>query len=225
MEVTINIPIVEKNYIRWNTSMVWSKNKTILTKYNDDPNFVKTERRPAFAQAGGCCKVSSVLYEKDAKIGTFWMLDALGISQDGRWIFADADRDGVNDDIRDKTNIGNGLPNWLLGWNNDFSIGDFSLNLFFRGAFGHDNFNVTRKLAENPNVISAYNVMPSAFEGAPRRLTDQPQESSYYLENASFLRLDNATLNYTFDGSATNVHLHTYPIVPVALDCNGKKNI
>ena len=26
-------------------------------------------------------------------------------------------------------------------------------------------------------------------------------------------------------GSATNVHLHTYPIVPVALDCNGKKNI
>jgi len=199
VEATIRMPLIEKNNFSWHTEMIWSTNKTILTKYNDNPNFVQTERGPAGVQAGGCCKVSSVLYKKDAEIGTFWMLDALGITADGRWQFADADGNGIADDIRDKTNIGNGLPNWLLGWNNDFSLGNLSLNLFFRGAFGHDNFNITRKLAENPVVISAYNVMPSAFKGDAARLTDSPQESSYYLEKASFLRLDNATLRYTFD--------------------------
>lgn len=199
VEATIHLPLIEKNNFSWRTEMIWSTNKTILTKYDDDPNFVQRERAPAGVQGGGCCKVNSVLYKKDAGIGTFWMLDAIGISQDGIWQFADTDTDGRQDNVRDKTNIGNGLPNWLLGWNNDFSLGNFSLNLFFRGAFGHDNFNITRKLAENPIVISAYNVMPSAFKGDAARLRDAPQESSYYLEKASFLRLDNATLRYTFD--------------------------
>ena len=33
--------------------------------------------------------------------------------------------------------LGNGIPDLELGWSNNITIGDWNINAFFRGAFGH----------------------------------------------------------------------------------------
>ena len=33
--------------------------------------------------------------------------------------------------------LGNGIPDLELGWSNNLSLGNWNINAFFRGAFGH----------------------------------------------------------------------------------------
>ncbi len=202
IEARVTAELWKKINRSWQTSLVLSSNKSILDNYAGRSFFFSgypDQRNPNFPTGGGCCKVSSVLTEDGSSIGDLFLLKAQGISSDGQWIFEDIDRNGLRDDVRDKTIVGNGLPDWTLGWGNTFHLGNFQMDLFFRGAFGHDVFNVTRKLTENPTVASAYNVLTTTFEGESARLRDAPQESSYYVENASFVRLDNAQLSYTIN--------------------------
>src|SRR5690606_21106108 len=71
------------------------------------------------------------------------------------------------------------------------------VNVFFRGVLGHDLVNTFRAFYEAPGQISAYNILKTSGEGELKNLTDQPQFSSYHVENASFLKLDNLTIGYS----------------------------
>ena len=202
LEARVTTELWRQRNRNWHTSLVLSSNNSTLDNYAGRRFFffgLPEQRSPNFPAGGGCCQVNSVLLEDGSTIGDLLLLKAQGISPTGEWIFEDIDRNGVLDELRDKTVVGNGLPNWTLGWSNTFHFGNFQMDLFFRGAFGHDVFNVTRMLTENPVVISAYNVLATAFEGESARLRDAPQASSYYVENASFIRLDNVQLSYTLN--------------------------
>ena len=69
------------------------------------------------------------------------------------------------------------------------------------GFFGHDLVNTFRAFYEaaTPSVIGSYNVLESSFDGDLARLTDAPTFSSLHVEDASFIRLNNASLGYTFN--------------------------
>lgn len=66
-----------------------------------------------------------------------------------------------------------------------------------RGVYGYDIFNTTKLIFGNPIWLPEINVLQSALDEAERGLNDNPKLSSYYLEDGSFLRLDNVTLGYT----------------------------
>ena len=125
-----------------------------------------------------------------------------GIADDGSFIFQDIDGDGVIEagfGEDDNTVIGNGLPDFEFGWNNSFTFGNFDFNFFLRGAVGHDLINSFRIFYEtlDPAGIGTWNrVQTDYFDPS---LTAPNTFSSYQVEDASFLRLDNATLGYTFD--------------------------
>jgi TonB-linked SusC/RagA family outer membrane protein len=134
-----------------------------------------------------------VRVEEGAPLGQLWGKTYDGINDDGTWRFVDQNEDGeINDD--DETVIGNGLPNFQLGWNNTFQFGNFDLNFFLRGVFGHDLINTFRAFYEAPSTISSYNILSTSSD--IRELTDSPLFSSLHVEDASFLKLDNATLGY-----------------------------
>jgi iron complex outermembrane receptor protein len=92
---------------------------------------------------------------------------------------------------------GNAQPKLLMGWNNTFRYKRFDLNFFFRAVTGGKILNAT--LASLNNVITASTLNIPKFS-----LTESLNDinSSYisdrFLENGSYLRLDNATLGYTF---------------------------
>jgi len=71
------------------------------------------------------------------------------------------------------------------------------LNFLLRGVFGHDLVNEYRVFYENldPSASTWNKVKTEYFDD---RVTDKNRFNNYHIEDATFLRLDNATLGYNF---------------------------
>ena len=132
-------------------------------------------------------------------LGQLWGLEIADknnpVTAEGKWNFKDLDGNGTLGDNTDRTVIGNGLPKFQLNISNTFTFGKFDFNFFLRGVFGHDLINTFRAFYEAPEAALSYNVMKATKDIA--NLQDAPKFSSYHVENADFVKLDNATLGYT----------------------------
>ncbi|MEP7323941.1 MAG: SusC/RagA family TonB-linked outer membrane protein [Saprospiraceae bacterium] len=130
-----------------------------------------------------------------------------GVDDKGNPTFKDVNGDGKGT-TDDKALLGNGLPNLTIGFNNNFSVGRFTLSAFLRGAFGHSLVNQFRVFYEdrNPGSILSYNRINT--ELADPKVLDA-KYSSLHVEKADFLRLDNMQLGYTLPakGAFNKVHL------------------
>ena len=115
----------------------------------------------------------------------------------------DADGDGVIDG--DLKKLGNGIPDFELGWTNSISYKNWDANMFFRGAFGHSMVNNFRVFYE-PRVGSqgSYNFINTPLADA--QITNA-KFSSLYVEKADFVKLDNLSVGYTFDIADDNNYL------------------
>jgi TonB-linked SusC/RagA family outer membrane protein len=144
-------------------------------------------------------------------IGQIWGPVFVGVDGDGNPLFKDISgnklpgEEGYDycDCDDDKTVIGNGIPDFELGWNNTLIYKNWDLNFFFRGSFGHDLVNTYRVFYE-PLVagqVQTYNRVNTEY--FDERITN-PLFSDYYVEDASFVTLDNITLGYNFDVSNIN---------------------
>lgn len=146
--------------------------------------------------------------------------------QPGDWKFRNMDGNDVIDE-NDKTVIGNASPKFYGGLNNNFAYKGFDLSIFFTFSYGNEVLNATKLVTskvgrENYNAL---NVMNShnrwmTINDRGERVTDPAelaamnqgksvaswhdnQEGNKYIhswavEDASFLRLSNVTLGYTF---------------------------
>ncbi len=122
--------------------------------------------------------------------------------------FKDLNNDGViNDD--DRTFIGNPNPDWTANLINDFSYKNFDLNIFFRGVYGNELYNLLRRdLAgtgawhnQSVDVVDRWTATnPEGTE--PRSTGIDPNQnrrvSDRFIEDGSYLRLQNLTLGYNF---------------------------
>jgi len=137
-------------------------------------------------------------------LGDLWgpVWDGITVDADGVPIFNDINGDGsVCNCDDDRQVIGNGLPDFTMGWNNSFTFGGgWDLNLFFRGAFGHDLLNSWRGFYENleSTTVGNWNIInTSAFNPAVQKAV----VNSQHVEKASYFKLDNASLGYNFNMS------------------------
>ena len=145
----------------------------------------------------------------------------------GDYIFEDLNEDGVIDE-KDCTFIGNPEPKFTFGFGNTLSWKGFDLNIFFSGSYGNKALNLTRMRIEDPRVNSnitkdAMNVPiikmydPNGPENDYRNLyvanasetlmsaVQQSDANNNYtrisdrlVEDASYIRLQNLSLGYTF---------------------------
>jgi TonB-dependent starch-binding outer membrane protein SusC len=123
-----------------------------------------------------------------------------GIGEDGSYIFPDRfyDSDGALDPETFEV-VGNGLPDGEFGFNNTFVYGNWDLNFFLRGVFGHNLYNSYRGFYENRD--NASNTWNSVVTDKTPVVTSTPTFSSLYVEDASFIRLDNASIGYNLSNT------------------------
>lgn len=132
----------------------------------------------------------------------------LNSQRPGEQLYTDLDGDNQISEA-DKEIIGQAQPDLSIGINNSFSFGNIDLSFFFDGQFGQEVTNVTnwnllmygggQQLTtvrqawtpENPSDI--YPRVDSSNEGAPSFIF-----SDRFIEDASFIRLQNITIGYTF---------------------------
>ena len=194
----------------WNPNVVFSTYNTELQLSGNEGTtfqFFTSEDATIFPNgsspgAPGLNDNPTIRIQGDGPLGEIYGPVFSGIADDGSYIFEDVDGDGtvevgsIGED--DNTVLGNGLPNFSLGINNAFKFGNLDLTFFLRGDFGHDLINTYRLFYENNSTSRKIdNVVQTEF--FDENLTAAPKFSSRYVENASYLALDNITLGYNFD--------------------------
>ncbi len=135
----------------------------------------------------------------DPKTGTY-----LGDIQ-----FRDVNGDGKVDDS-DRTYIGNPNPKFTFGFTNSFAYKGFDLSIFLQGTYGNDVFNYVRVWGERMTATSGNQMasvqnrwtpenvntkMPRYANGDPN---NNERVSDRFVEDGSYLRIQNVSLGYTF---------------------------
>ena len=119
----------------------------------------------------------------------------MDLDENGKFIIEDVNGDGqITDD--DRTYCGDAQPDLIYGWNNTFTWGNWDASIFFRGTIGNKVLNNPLAAYGNNTYIDGCNVMKNDDLLV---LTENSRVCSYYIENGSFLRLDNMSIGYTFN--------------------------
>ena len=204
MELTLNCKAIQKSDLTYSLSFTSSLNfKNKLNSLSDDNNGVFKVGTQDIGDMGspGGAGVALVRVEEGKPIGQLLAWVYNGIGEDGRMILVDTDKNGYID-YDDAQIVGNGLPKMLIGFGNSINYKNLDLNIFFRGVFGHDLVNSFRSIYEAPVMISYYNLPKTASDMRNSTtgilMTNGAVRSSYDVENASFVSLDNLCLGYNF---------------------------
>ncbi|MCD6564994.1 MAG: SusC/RagA family TonB-linked outer membrane protein [Bacteroidales bacterium] len=147
-------------------------------------------------------QVPLIKAEEGEPFGQLYAHTFVEIDDGGNLILLDTNGDGTVDPD-DRQVVGNGLPDFQFGLGNNFTYKNWDLNVYFRGVFGHDLNNTYRAFYEVPNMITSYNLPKTATDmrSSSGTLLNNSSGvlSSYHIENASFVSLDNMSLGYNFD--------------------------
>ena len=121
--------------------------------------------------------------------------------------FRDLNNDGIIDD-RDRTFIGNPIPKYTYGFTMAGSYKNFDLNILFQGVQGVDKFNDMRRITDYDSRPFNHSVRTlDAWHGegtsntTPRSTfkdNGSSRISDIFVEDASYLRLKNVELGYSF---------------------------
>lgn len=152
--------------------------------------------------------------EEGRRVGSFYTFRNAGIDATGALLVYKKDGSIVpanqasNDD---KQFVGNGLPKFTASLGNTFVYKQFDLSIFLRGNFGYKIFNTTAFYLGTPATQSDINVLKSAYDSSSKysKLTNNATTaipSDYFLENGSFLKIDNVSMGYTQKLSSKFIH-------------------
>lgn len=161
---------------------------------------------------------ASVIMEGEA-IGSLYGWNWAGIDSEGYDTYYAADGSVTRTPgADDRVVLGRATPSFTLGWNNTVTWKNWSLNMFFNGAFGAKRINVLRYAMSSMIGNSRMFTSPDALVNGPG--TDMPDprvanntyigNSSKWVENADYFRLENITLGYDLRKDVTrfaDVHL------------------
>lgn len=129
-------------------------------------------------------------------IGSFYMLDFIGIGPDGLNQFADSNGDGSILD-NDRIVAGSALPDYIYAFYLNFKYKSFDLGFNFNGAGGNKIYNhVAMSSFNRGSLANSFNTTDRASQYLNEASTNSNTVSTRYLEDGSFLRLNNATLGY-----------------------------
>ena len=206
IELAVNYDVINNDNASYSTGIVLSNTQSTLDEFIFDGLTTR-----ANLGAPGQNGTNVIKVQAGDQIGDIWGPVYAGTVNGGVQDFEDLNGDGQlitggdqgqNPDA-DFTVLGNGIPDLELGWSNNITIGDWNINAFFRGAFGHSLVNSFRAFYE-PRVATqgSYNLVNTSL--ANNDLT-QPQFSSLYVEKADFLKLDNLTVSRKIDTNLAGI--------------------
>jgi iron complex outermembrane receptor protein len=125
---------------------------------------------------------------------TFYLPHYVGKTDDGLSTFETEDGGTTTNYLDAKNRYIDPYPNFTYGFTTNFEYKSWSLNVFLRGVSGIKIFKNTKLNLANYNNLPSVNTLKEAVTSG---LKDNPTPSDYWLENASYMRLESMTLSYS----------------------------
>lgn len=195
VELALNYDVAKRSNLSYTTGLVLSTYKTVLKE------FILEQEVRGNLGAPGQNGTNMIRVKVGEEIGQIWGPVFDGVTDKGDAKFKDLNGDGKIVSGADKALekdadfqvLGNGIPDFELGWTNNLNISGWNINAFFRGAFGHSLVNTWRAFYEpRLSTQTSYNFVNTSL-AVPGLTT--ARYSSLYVEKADFFKLDNLTIS------------------------------
>lgn len=241
VEFTLNTVNVKTSDFLWNSTLTMSVNKNKVLALSNGEDFRLSNswatQTDYLVQVGsalgqmygyrsnGVYQVSDFNYNPTNNSYTLKQgipVDVNYAAQPGFLKLVDLNGDGVINPS-DRTVIGNGIPNFIGGFNNTFSYKGFDLSIFINWATGGDVYNANRlqmstNVSANVNTLDYFKNRWTTIDGngnalnTPMVLAEAnkgrtipkfdgygttPRLFDQMVEDGSFLRINNISLGYT----------------------------
>ncbi len=209
VETNINFVAIDNREIRWDLGFNFTYNKskiTQLTLNDDNPDYVGATFGGISGGTGNTAMIHSVGYRPSM----FYVYKQL-YTPEGKPIdygYADLNGDGIIND-KDRYHFQSSVPDYYMGFNTSFSYKRWTVGTSLRASIGNYIFNNTNfdlgTLAQvlNPNSF----LMNTSTDLTNTMFYLKQKVSDYFVENASFLKMDYIQLGYDFGRITDNVGL------------------
>jgi iron complex outermembrane receptor protein len=197
IEVNLDYNVVRQDDFNWNINYNFTAIDREITNLAFDQDIL------VGGISGGTGSTIQVIREGEWPRSFFTyaqLYDEAGLPIEGA--YADLNGDGNIDD-RDRYVSGKGQADVLMGFQSNLTYKNFDFNFNLRASFGNDvynNVNSSRAQLLNLNLAGAPRNLPANVLETNFSRSDDVFLSDYYVEDASFLRMDNITLGYTLRG-------------------------
>lgn len=198
IELSINANPVRSDHFNWTTNLNLAHNENEIVSLSNN-RFRMDSIQEVEPDGVGQSGVDLQVLLSGKPVGQFFTLkyagDSSGISQ-----YTDAKGKRTTVPAPGTTDYhltGNAQPKLLIGWGNHFQYRHFDASLFLRSVLGNKIFNVTLANLDQPNSAQNVNI-PLSIAGESARNYNAGRYSTRYIESGSYLRLDYASLGYSF---------------------------
>jgi iron complex outermembrane receptor protein len=198
IEVSITATPVTTKAFNWTTTANVSHNKNEVVSLSNDKFQALSSIPLAYLGGKGQSGNWSQVLMEGQPLGTFSLWHYMGKNDAGTSTFLTADGKTIASQplTSDYFIAGNAQPKLMFGWNNSFTYKNFDLNFFLRGVTGNKILNNTLAQLNGPADSKNINVpkftLGEAYTDNIAYLT-----SDRFLEDGTYIRMDNATLGYT----------------------------
>ncbi|HBG42289.1 MAG TPA: hypothetical protein DDW85_12920 [Porphyromonadaceae bacterium] len=209
IEASVNVIPIDNREMHWELGFNITYNKseiTQLTLNDNNPDYVGATFGSVSGGTGNTLMIHSVGYRPSM----FYVYKQLYTS-DGKPIdygYADLNEDGIVND-KDRYHFQSSMPDYYMGFNTSFSYKRWTAATSLRASIGNYIFNNTNydmgtlNQVMNPNTF----LMNTVPELKNTLFYQKQNVSDYFVENASFLKMDYIQLAYNFGEVAKGFNL------------------
>lgn len=220
VDVSLTTTNINKKDLTWKTNIIFSQFKNKLDKMANSTagltgkvyydNYTLTYTNPGYAVGSFFGLVTDGIFRTQDDLSKSLPQFGYSVDETHTWLgdirFKDVNGDGVID-AKDITYIGSPLPKFTYGMTNTVQWKNIDLSVFLQGSYGAKVFNFLRwQLEKMDNAF--YNQLrtvkdrytASNTEGSLPRFTNTNTNNVYmsdrYVEDGSYLRIQNFTIGY-----------------------------
>lgn len=199
IELTLNaVPVKTRNWL-WQTTLVAAHNQNKLIKFTNE-EFQNQDYEIGWAATPVGAYLQRLI--EGESLGSFYAPRYSHVGADGSDVLQDEFMGKVP--VGKWSRIGTAYPDLTLGWSNIVRFREWALSMTLRGAIGGKVFNSYRANYESLQQIGLRNILASWLDNTA--YTGEIRYSDKYIENASYLKLDNVSISY--DLPISNKYLH-----------------
>jgi len=202
VELFLQSYVIDSPNFQWHTSMNASHNTSELLDLGEYFEEEGAVRKEGYITGRGLIGEEYYLIGvlEGEEIGSFYLPEYAGM-KDGKFIF-ESKTGGYTDKLSEAKRevAGTASPDLELGWSNNITLfKNWEVKFSLHSMIGNQVYNATKMFFDNPNNLPDLNALPSAIDWYKEGRTQGPQISDYYLEDASYLRMDYLSVGYNFN--------------------------
>ena len=207
IEVALSMINKSSGNLFWRTDFNFASNKNEVTDLGDRDQIIIGR-----VNGAGLSAVNAQIIIPGQPLGTFYGRRFLGYNPEGNEILS-TEGGPLDDGI---VILGDAQPDFTFGISNSINYKNWDFRIFIQGVMGFDILNNTRLEYQRPsNVFNGINFFRGALDDVANGLSplQSPTFTDQYIEDGSFVRLQNVTLGYTlgavlFNGQVKNLRFY-----------------